>query len=114
MKRLIVIGMLIFAAGCGAQTMPEVKYIWTAPTVGTTVDHYVVELNTNSEGWIEVGVTNGVEYSFTDFQNLNVYEVRVAGVDSLNRQGPYSTSSDPYAPDLGLPNQPSQPIIFQL
>jgi len=38
--------------------------------------------------------------------------VRVAGVDTLDRQGPWSVSSDPYTPTLGSPGAPGKPVAI--
>jgi len=117
MKKLIVsgiLGLMLFASVAFAQIAPPVKYVWTEPTEGSPVVEYVVELNIDSAGWVQVAITLLPEFTFADFEYLKTYEVRVAGVDAATRQGPFSLSSDPYVPDLGVPGAPSKPIIFQL
>jgi len=113
MKKILemTIGLVMLATCAFAQMAPETTYVWEAPTYGTPVVEYVVELNINGGGWIELARTPNVTYTFTTFEYLNTYEVRVAGVDALDRQGPFSISSDPYTPDLGAPGAPSKPII---
>jgi len=116
MKKLLiagVLGLMLFATAAFAQ-VPDVTYVWTAPTTGSEVVQYVVELNVDGAGWNQVGVTPTESFTFSTFEFLKTYEVRVAGVDALDRQGPFSLSSDPYTPDLGVPGQPSKPVIIQL
>lgn len=117
MRKLIIagiLGLMMFAGTAFAQVAPEVTYIWTAPTAGSTVVEYVVELNIDVAGWLEVARVPTTTVTFTTFEYLKSYEVRVAGVDAANRQGPFSVSSDPYVPDQGVPGQPSKPVIVQL
>ena len=119
MKKLItayILGIMLFAGVAVAQIAPEVTYVWNAPTTGSEVVKYVVELNIDGSGWIQVGETPDEipTYVFSNFEYLKTYEVRVAGVDIIDRIGPVSISSDPYMPDNGLPGIPSKPTIIQL
>jgi hypothetical protein len=87
-----------------------VTYTWTAPTTGSAVAYYLVEVsNDGGANWTVAGTTLDLTYTFTDFQNFDTYIVRVAGVDAQGRQGPYSVPSDPYTPDLGPPGAPGVP-----
>ena len=38
------------------------------------------------------------------------HRIRVAGVDALDRQGPFSVPSDPYTPLDSPPSEPGKPI----
>ena len=118
MKKIIImvitIALVILFTVTGNAQVPETTYQWTPPTIGTPVVEYVVELNTDDAGWVQIGRTPDTTFTFNDFEFGKLYEVRVAGVDSLDRQGPFSVSSDPYVPDMGLPGQPSKPVILQL
>jgi len=107
-----LITILVLTAGpVLAQTEMQVNYQWTAPATGTVVDHYVVEQSVNGGGWTQIGTASNNTYTLTAVVG-NSYQLRVAGVDGDNRQGPYSVASDPYVPDAGPPGQPGKPIIF--
>lgn len=94
---------------------PPVTYTWTAPTTGSPVVRYTVELRTNGGAWVEVSTsTTSPTYTFSTFNYLSTYEVRVAGVDALNRKGAYSANSDPYMPDQGVPGAPSKPTVVTI
>jgi hypothetical protein len=117
MRKIIIagiLGLMLFAGTAFAQVAPDVTYVWTAPTTGSQVVKYVVELNIDGAGWLPAGEAIGESFTFSTFEFLKSYEVRVAGVDAADRQGPYSVSSDPYMPDLGVPGVPSKPVIIQL
>lgn len=100
------------AASAQAQTEMPVAYTWTAPTTGTAVDHYVVEHSIDGGAtWTQVGTTSANSYTL----NATVgdsHQIRVAGVDASDRQGPFSEPSDPYSPDPGAPAAPGKPIVF--
>lgn len=116
MKKLILAGaltLMLFATAAFAQ-VPDVTYVWTAPTTGSEVVKYTVELNIDGAGWLPVAEVTTATVTFSTFEYLKTYEVRVAGIDALDRQGPFSESSDPYTPDQGIPGQPSKPVIIQL
>lgn len=80
-----------------------VTYTWTAPTTGTSPILYVVQtsdgrlltttrLAPNRDGKIRIPVAASDEPGF---------RIRVAGVDSLDRRGPWSEWSDrPGRPDV--------------
>lgn len=107
-----LIATLLLGAGSAlAQTEMQVNYQWTAPTTGTVVDHYVVEQSVNSGPWTQVGTASSNTFTLTAAVG-NSYQLRVAGVDADDRQGPYSVTSDPYVPDAGPPGQPGKPVIF--
>jgi hypothetical protein len=117
MKKLIVsgvLGLMLFASVAFAQISPPATFTWSAPTTGTAVVEYVVELSIDGGAWTQVAVTTTNQHTFSDFVYLTTYEVRVAGVDASDRQGPFSVPSDPYTPDQGVPGAPSKPVIIQL
>lgn len=92
-------------------TVPSVTYQWTTPAGGSPVVQYVVEVRVDGGDWVEYLTTSNETVTFVNtLEYLKTYEVRVAGVDALDRQGPFSVPSDPYTPDLGVPGQPGQPI----
>jgi hypothetical protein len=85
-----------------SQSAPDTEFTWTAPTTGTPVDHYVVEVLTN-ERETELFDPVPSESLMVSVIYGNKYRVRVAAVDASNIQGPYSNWSQPYAPELGPP-----------
>ncbi len=106
---LLLLG--IMTAPATAQTTVQVTFVWTAPTEGTPVDHYVVEHSVNGGPYDQVGTVTGLNYTLVATVG-DSHVIRVAGVDDQARQGPYSLSSEPYTPDLGPPGQPGQPVLF--
>ena len=117
-KRTMIIPCLLCMMAFGmtatlaqAQTEMPVAYSWSAPTSGSTVDHYIVEQSIDGGTWTQVATVATNSYTLTASVG-NSHQIRVAGVDASSRQGPYSVASDPYSPDPGLPGQPGKPIIF--
>lgn len=84
------------------QIAPDVEYTWTAPTTGTPVDHYVAEVLVNEIDSYLIDPVHG-ESIMLPVQYGNKYQIRVAGVDAANIQGPMSIWSLPYTPELGPP-----------
>ena len=101
--------IVVFVAGA-AFAQESVTYTWTAPTTGSTVDHYVIQHSADGGTWttVDSNVTTNT-YVLTAEYDVE-HTVRVAGVDAQGRQGPWSVSSEPYTPTLGAPGQPGQPI----
>ncbi len=94
-----------------AQTTVQVTASWTAPSTGSPVHHYVVQLSTNGGAYQAAGTSTTTSINLT-LTVGSTYTVRVAGVDAQDRQGAYSVASDPYTPDLGPPGQPGKPIVM--
>lgn len=115
LNRAALLGILSLVILTGsqalAQTEMEASYTWTVPQGGSAVVHYVVQHRVDGGDWVQVGTTTTNTYTM----NLAVghsHEIRVAGVDAEDRQGPFSVPSDPYSPDPGAPQQPGKPILF--
>jgi len=114
-KFFMIIAIMCLFASNAFSAAPPVTYTWTAPTTGSPVVRYTVELKTNGGAWVEVSTsTTSPTYTFSTFNYLSTYEVRVAGVDALNRKGLYSLSSDQYMPDQGIPGAPSKPVVVTI
>ncbi len=103
--------LLVGTLPAQAQTTVQVTATWTAPSTGSPVHHYVVQLSTNGGAYQAAGTTTTTSVTLT-LTVGSTYTVRVAGVDAQSRQGPYSLPSDPYTPDLGPPGQPGKPILM--
>jgi hypothetical protein len=99
------------AMPAAAQTSVQVTASWTAPTEGSPVDHYILQISTDGGPFVTVGSVTGTEYVL-DLDVGSTYVARVAGVDAQSRQGAWSESSDPYTPDIGPPGAPGKPIIM--
>jgi len=116
MKKILITLILVFMASTAmSATVPEVTYVWTAPTTGSAVDHYVVQLKVGELDWIQFEGTELVGYTFENlFEYDQTYIVRVAGVDVQSRQGLWSDQSIPYTPDAGAPGIPGAPIFIDV
>ena len=107
----VLLAIVLPAASSLAQAEVQVNYTWTAPTTGSPVDHYVVQHSINGGQWAQIATTNENSYTLSATVGQS-HQIRVAGVDAEDRQGPFSVASDPYMPDLGAPGQPGKPILF--
>lgn len=120
MKRLIIVlTALVLLASTAITLVPasaqtttmNITYTWTAPTTGSPVHHYVVQASFNGGQFSTVAGLEPTTRTATITAPVGVpVQVRVAGVDAQNRQGPYSEASDPFVPDAGAPGVPSKPI----
>jgi hypothetical protein len=109
--RLVALTTLVLIVlGGVAMAQEEVTYTWTAPTTGSAVHHYVFQQSVDEAPFVTID-DNVLDNTFviTLDYSLN-HVVRIAGVDSLGRQGPWSVSSDPYTPSLGSPGVPGKPV----
>jgi hypothetical protein len=114
-----MLGAIVFLASMGVMSWgqadtPMVAYRWTSPTTGTAVEHYTGEREidpldgpTYTENVPSIPDTF---YSF-DYEWGATIRFRVAGVDSLDRQGPWSVWSE-YWTDQGVPGAPGAPIQY--
>jgi hypothetical protein len=78
----------------GATDTYNVTFKWTSPTVGSPVQHYVVQLMTYGGQWSTIGSAPDTTYTVPCVVG-SINFVRVAGVDALGRQGLFSDSSAP-------------------
>lgn len=92
-------------------TSMQVTYHWTAPTTGSPVDHYNVQVSYNGgETWVDLPDVTSNTTTIT-MPVLVEATVRVRGVDLSSRAGPWSATSDPYTPDPGPPGSCGKPQI---
>lgn len=114
MKRALVLIMLLVASIAMGQTMAtmamdqqtaEVRASWTAPITGSPVVTYVLQLSRDGEPF-ETYATTDTTTVIMSLDVLHEYIARVAGVDALDRQGPWSEPSSPYLVDPGPPGSP--------
>jgi hypothetical protein len=104
----VILVLLAATPAAWAQTSVDITYTWTPPTTGSAVHHYVVEVSVAGSPYYQVDTVTSNTYTFTAPIG-ETHQVRVAGVDAQDRQGPYSQPSDPYIPDVGPPGQPGKP-----
>ena len=105
---LVVAGALLGGLQPVRSQSPESeawRYTWTEPTYGAQPVHYAVEIRRDGLA-VEQTRTSGPapEYEFEAFYGRD-YEVRVAGVDELGRQGPFSDWSIRDTCELGIPRR---------
>ena len=107
----VMLAVILPAASSLAQTEMPVSYTWTAPSTGTPVEFYTIQHSVDGGNWTQIATST--ENTFTLSATVGQsHQIRVAGVDADNRQGPFSVASDPYLPDAGAPGQPGKPILF--
>ncbi len=102
--------LVLIVLGTAAAAQEDVSYTWSAPSTGSPVTHYVVQASVNGGPFETVDDNVAVNSYILVAAYENEYAIRVAGVDSQGRQGPWSVASDPYTPTLGAPGQPGKPI----
>lgn len=114
MRRLLVAvlvtAMMMPMVVSSQTTVVNVTWTWTAPTTGSAVHHYVVQVSSNATTWSTVATqpTTG-SITLPCAVGTNV-QIRVAAVDAQSRQGVYSEVSDPFVPDAGVPGAPGKPV----
>ena len=107
-----VIAVLAFGIVSVARADTVVTYTWTAPTTGSPVVNYLVEISIGGGPFVASAMVASNTYSLAALPG-NSYQIRVAGIDAQDRQGPYSDASDPYL-DEGAPGQPGKPTIVEI
>jgi len=107
----LILGVGVLGVQTAAAQTVDATATWTAPTEGSPVDHYVVQISQDGGPYQNAGSTQTTTITL-QLQVGSSYTVRVAGVDAQDRQGPWSLSSDPYTPELGPPGQPGKPIVM--
>jgi hypothetical protein len=105
----VILAFLAFVPDVSAQSIEEVSYAWGSPETGSPVHHYIVEHSVNGGPFAQIATASTGDYTLIATVG-DTHQIRVAGVDALGRQGPFSVPSEPYAPELGPPGQPGQPI----
>lgn len=112
-KKIFTIILLVILSTI-SNAQESVTYTWTAPTTGSAVDHYIVQHSENGEAFVTID-SNVATESFILVADYEIsHSIRVSGVDSQNRQGPWSLPSDLFIPSLGAPGAPGKPTIIQL
>ena len=90
---------------------PEIdaRVEWFAPIDGAAVVSYIVQYSLNGTDWVPYATTTNtsIDMKLTFFDQ---HRVMVAGRDSLDRQGPYSDSSDILLPANNRPHPATKPL----
>jgi hypothetical protein len=69
----------------------------------------VIQQSIDGGTWTQVATSSTNSYTLVASIG-HAHSIRVAGVDALARQGVWSTPSDSYTPDAGVPGTPGKPI----
>jgi hypothetical protein len=102
--------MMLSVGSVDAQVQ-TVHYAWTAPTTGSAVHHYIVQHKIDDGAWVSVASVVTLTYDLAATY-LVAHQIRVAGVDALNRQGLWSEPSESYMPDAGAPGGCGRPVRY--
>ncbi len=81
---------------------PDQEFVWTAPSTGTPVHHYVAQVLINDLDTLFFDPVP-TEDMLVDVTYGNKYRMRVAGVDAANIQGPWSMWSRSVTPEIDPP-----------
>ena len=111
LKTLLITTIALAAFSGVAMAQEDVSFTWSAPTTGSTVAHYVVQHQVDGGVWVNIDTTTLESYTLSAEYDV-AHSIRVAGVDSESRQGPWSVASTAYTPTLGAPGQPGQPTAL--
>ena len=107
-----IVGMILIMALAGSALADiNVRYDWTAPVTGSEAVQYQVQTIRAGEDWTAYALTatNSILIAVPD--GIKDFQTRVAGIDLLGRQGPWSAPSDPYSDD-GPPGMPGLPQLI--
>lgn len=102
---------MLLATTCFCQTI-EVTAQWTAPTTGSAVVQYELQINEDGGEFYTIGFTENTSFVM-QAENLITYKARVRGIDKLDRAGNWSEESENYMADAGIPGAPSKPIVLE-
>lgn len=113
MRKLLLALSLVMMLSVGSvdAQVQTVHYSWTAPTTGSAVHHYIVQHRIGDGAWIQVASVTTLTYDLAA-TNLDAHQIRVAGVDALDRQGLWSEPSESYTPDAGAPGGCGRPVRY--
>lgn len=75
------------------------RYEWTAPTTGSPVVKYAVEVSVNGAVTDTIFVVGATTVEI-EVKAVTDYTIRVAGIDAANRWGPWSAPSLVDSPDV--------------
>ncbi len=81
-----------------------IRVEWTKPTTGTPVVRYKIEADVNGVGFAEFSSTCTDTFYFFTQPHGSYIKVKVAGIDSQNRQGPFSQTSLPMIFGCNIPD----------
>ena len=89
---LVLISLLAIGPSL-AQADVEIDYKWDAPTTGSPVDHYIIEIEI--DGVVTEVVTDNSTPAYThSYTPDTTIRLRVKGVDALGYDGPFSVWSE--------------------
>lgn len=88
----------------------NLEYTWTPPTEGSAVVYYIVEVVLDGQTITAQTVDSNHIFTYEGYTPGESIKVRVAGVDAMGRQGPFSLYSDDYR-DAGAPGACGKPAF---
>jgi hypothetical protein len=106
MKYISIILLILMALPI---TAAPVNWEWQIPTEGSPVIHYEMQIQTDGLDWLSVSDTSPTNSLSVDMPD-GISIVRVRGVDSQDRPGPWSEPSDAYT-QLSSPGICGKPTI---
>jgi len=114
-KKLLIIFLMVQAFLHGIpsfsqETECDVTARWTPPTTGTPVHHYLVDADINDQGFTRINSSCTDTFWVFTLATDTTIRVRVAGVDSENRMGPFSETSLTKTVQCAQPTGPGKPI----
>jgi hypothetical protein len=107
---MLVLSLFTFGAYADSDVLET--WTWAEPTTGTPVNHYVLYVSVDGNTYEPIAInipTNIVSVYMPYGESL----MKVAGVDSLGREGPWSVPSLVYEliEDLGPPGGCGVPVL---
>jgi len=97
-----------------ASALVRLTYSWSPPTIGTAVEYYTCETRWFGGDWSSCsGTASDTMLTIETFDGVLDFQLRVAGVDSIGRQGTWSEASNSYN-DHGAPGPPGKPNLINI
>lgn len=110
LKALFAIILLVAMSVSYPAAAETITYTWTPCDGGSPAVDYRMEVEIDGEAVDSFRIGNSSAEHTIEVQSAKVVAVRVAGVDSQDRQGPWSEWSEDYTADDGPPTWTTQCI----
>lgn len=101
----VLVILLAFPAIAGQQA----QFRWTPPVTGSPVVEYQIEMSLDGGAFTWIAATPDTFFTY-EFPYDTTIQVRVAGMDALDRVGPWSEPSDPQYWE-SPPSVPGKPVF---
>lgn len=115
MKRIVqailVLALLVPLTVSSQTTTMQTTYTWTAPTTGSAVHHYEVQVSAATPVlWVSQITMPTTTTATVTLPVGSAWIVRVRGIDAQGRAGVWSDPSLEYTPDAGAPGACGRPV----